>query len=109
MIPFPRLVEHTLVSMADVLNELPLRKAKQSNSEALQKHIIQTVIINALVTKNQNALLDPELMHLASVCVTGSTRNLMTMCKLNVNLVASITELSSNSSKLTRVRVAQAQ
>ena len=60
MIPFPRLVEHTLVSMADVLNELPLRKAKQSNSEALQKHIIQTVIINALVTKNLNALPDPE-------------------------------------------------
>ena len=109
MIPFPRLVEHTLVSMANVLNELPLRKAKQSNSEALQKHTIQTVIINALVTKNQNALPDPEWTHLASVCVTGSMRNLMTMHRLNVNLVASITELSSNSSKLTRVKVAQVQ
>jgi len=49
-----------LVSMANVLNELPLRKAKQSNSEEMQKHTIQAVIINALVTKNLNALPDPE-------------------------------------------------
>ena len=60
MIPFPRLAEHMLVSMANVLNELPLRKAKQSNSEEMQKHTIQAVIINALVTKNLNALPDPE-------------------------------------------------
>ena len=60
MIPFPRLAEHMLVSMANVLNELPLRKAKQSNLEEMQKHTIQAVIINALVTKNLNALPDPE-------------------------------------------------
>ena len=60
MIPFPRLAEHMLVSMANVLNELPLRKAKQSNSEEMQKHTIQAVIINALVTKNLSALPDPE-------------------------------------------------
>lgn len=60
MIPFPRLAEHMLVSMANVLRELPLRKAKQSNSEGMQKHTIQAVIINALVTKNLNALPDPE-------------------------------------------------
>ena len=98
-----------MVSMANVLSESPLRKAKQSNLEVMQKHTIQTVIINALVTKNQNALLDPELMHLDSVYVTGSTKNLKKMHLLNANLEASITELSSNSSKLTRVRVVQAQ
>ena len=98
-----------MVSMANVLNESPLLKAKLSNLQAMQKHTIQTVIINASVIKNQNALLDPELMHLDSVYVTGSMRTLKKMHLLNVNLEVSITELSSNSSKLTRVRVVQAQ
>ena len=58
----PRLAERTLVSMAKGLRELHLRKAKLSNSEEVQKPTIQAVTINALGTKNLNALQDLELM-----------------------------------------------
>ena len=96
----PRLVERTLVSMANDLKELHLRKAKLSNSQEVQKPTIQVVTINALGTKNPNALQDLELMLLDNACEIDSMSNLKIILLLSANLEEFTTEHSNNSSRL---------
>ena len=96
----PRLVERTLVSMANGLRELHLHKAKLSNSQEVQKPTIQVVTINALGTKNLNALQDLELMLLDNACEIDSMSNLKIILLLSANLEEFTTEHSNNSNRL---------
>ena len=98
--PSPKQVEHTLASMVNVQWESTLPIARLWNLVELQRPTIQTVTTSVLDTKSQSAQLAQEWMLLANESVTVSTKNLMTTQLYNGNLAVSITEHSSNWSKL---------